>query len=117
MPAEDILRVGKHAQLLRLGDEVRVEDRIGDRLDGYEGRDEGRHVGVVGTQDELGRGDAVAEEAFDLVVEDGAGAVVPESERGFSTDGVLQGGGVEEIGVYFGERLGGKDVPRVVYFF
>lgn len=81
MPAEHVLRICEHAELLRLGDEVRVEDRLGDRFGGEEGRHEGRHVWVVGSEDELGGGDAVAEEAFDLVVEDGSGAVVPESEK------------------------------------
>ena len=81
--AEYVLRVREDALLLRRGDEVGAEDGVGDRLDFAEGRHEGGHVGVVGAEDELAGGDPVAEETFDLVVEDGAGAVVPESvEKG-----------------------------------
>ncbi len=61
MPAEYILRVGEHALLFRIGDEVRLQYGIGDRLDGPEGRYKGRHVRVVGSEDELGRRNAVAE--------------------------------------------------------
>ena len=82
VPAEDALCVREHAQLLRLGEEGGVQDRLRDGLDVRKGRDEGGHVGVVGAEDELAGGDAVAEEAFDLVVEDGTGAVVPEAGWG-----------------------------------
>lgn len=81
MSPEDILRVGKHALLLRVGDEGRVQDGLRDRFHLPKGRDGGRDVGEVGAEDELARRHAVAEEAFDLVVEDGAGAVIPESVR------------------------------------
>ena len=87
MPPKDILRIGKHAQLLRLGHEGRIHDGLRDRIHLPEGGHEGRHVGVVGAEDELAGRDAVVEEATDLVVEDGAGAVVPESGvGGFSGD-------------------------------
>lgn len=97
VPAEDALRVREHAQLLRLGEEGRVQDRLRDGLDVRKGRDEGGDVGVVGAEDELAGGDAVAEEAFDLVVEDGTGAVVPEAGWGR--------GGLVLMGWYGGEGL------------
>ncbi len=81
-PPENVLRVRKHALLLRLGDEGRLQDGVRDRLDLAERGHKGGHVGVVGAEDELAGRDPVVEEAADLVVEDGAGAVVPESVEG-----------------------------------
>lgn len=75
---ENILRIRKHIPPLPLREEVGLKDGIRDGLDGPEGRHKGRHVRVVGAEDELA-GRAVGEQAFDLVVHDGAGGVVPES--------------------------------------
>ena len=82
MTPENVLRVRKDGLLLGVGDEVGLQDGIGYRLHLRKRGHEGRDVGVVGSEDELGRRHAVAEEAFDLVVEDGAGGVVPESVFG-----------------------------------
>lgn len=57
-----------------------IRDRFHLRVRGHEGRD----VRVVGSEDELAGRYAVGEEAADLVVEYGAGAVVPESIWGIS---------------------------------
>lgn len=68
-PAEDILRFRGHSLLFRVGGEVGIHDGLGGRFDGRVRQ----HVGVVGS-----------EETLDLVVEDGTGAVVPESGQGMS---------------------------------
>ena len=101
MPSKDILRIGEHALLLRLGDEGRIQDGLRDRLHFPEGGHKGGHVGVVGAKDELAGRDAVVEKAADLVIEDGAGTVVPES--GFC--------GLVGLGILF---LGGAGSYRVL---
>lgn len=110
MPAKDILRIGKHALLFRVGDESRLQDRIRDRFHLREGGHKGRDVRVVGSEDELAGRDAVGEEAADLVVEDGAGAVVPESLGGISggVEGFGEGRGrTEDWVVVCGREVGG----------
>ena len=79
-PAEDILRFRGHSLLFRVGGEVGIHDGLGDRFDGRVRQ----HVGVVGS-----------EETLDLVVEDGTGAVVPESGKGMS--GAAGGGRWEMV--------------------
>ena len=78
-PPKNPPRIRKHGPLLLVAEERRVHYRLRDRLRFRKRRHKGRDVRVVCAEDELGGRDAVAEEAFYLVVEDGAGAVVPES--------------------------------------
>ena len=79
LPPKNPPRIRKHGPLLLVAEERRVHYRLRDRLRFRKRRHKGRDVRVVCAEDELGGRDAVAEEAFYLVVEDGAGAVVPES--------------------------------------
>lgn len=79
LPPKNPPRIRKHGPLLLVAKERRIHDRLRNRLRFRKRRHKGRDVRVVCAEDELGGRDAVAEEAFYLVVEDGAGAVVPES--------------------------------------
>ena len=103
-PAENALRIREDTLLLLLSEEVGGQNGVGDGLDRGEGRHEGWHVGVVGSEHELASGDAVAEETFDLVVEHGSGAVVPDSEGGEVLVMMLQSrdGGLQEVVVFWG---------------